>query len=74
MGKIYKRTVWNATILWKETTILECEVEKAKQLKSNRSPGSDEIYPEVLKLMNEEKFDLFVYLFNKIYKTGKIPD
>lgn len=54
--------------------ILRSEVENAiKLLKSNKSPGSDQIYPEVLKLINEENIDLFVILFNKIYDTGRIP-
>lgn len=55
------------------TRILKSEVEYAiKQLMTNKSPRSDEIYPEILKLISEDNIDLFVDLFNRIYQTRKI--
>ncbi|XP_060533802.1 craniofacial development protein 2-like [Cylas formicarius] len=57
-----------------EPSILKTEVEYAiKQLKANKSPGPDEILPEILKLISEENIDLLVALYNRIYETGKIP-
>lgn len=44
-----------------------------KQLKKKKSPGSDEVYPEVLKLISENNIDIFVDVFNRIYKTGRMP-
>ncbi|XP_060534506.1 uncharacterized protein LOC132706926 [Cylas formicarius] len=56
-----------------EPSLLKTEVEYAiKQLKANKSPGPDEILPEILKLISEENIDLLVALYNRIYETGKI--
>ncbi|XP_030766335.1 uncharacterized protein LOC115890268 [Sitophilus oryzae] len=55
--------------------ILNSEVLQAiKQLKNNKSPGPDNIYPEILKLISEENVDILTRLFNKIYDRGKVPD
>ena len=55
--------------------ILKTEIQHAiKQLKINKSPGPDEIYPETLKLINEDNIDLFVTLYNRIYESGQIPE
>lgn len=54
--------------------ILKAEIQNAiKQLKTNKSPGPDGIYPEMLKLINEGNIEIFVSLYNRIYDSGKIP-
>lgn len=35
--------------------------------------GSDNIYSEIIKLMDVDNLELLLKLFNNIYKTGKIP-
>ncbi|XP_030756384.1 uncharacterized protein LOC115882457 [Sitophilus oryzae] len=55
--------------------ILNSEVLQAiKQLKNHKSPGLDNIYPEILKLISEENVDILTRLFNKIYDRGNVPD
>lgn len=47
---------------------MKSEVEYAiSQLKSDKNPGSDNIYPEIFNLINQNNIDLFVELINQIY-------
>lgn len=40
-----------------------------------KSPGPDDIYSEILKLVGEENIDRLLYhVFNQIYETDNIPD
>ena len=56
-------------------TILKSEVEYAiRQLKNNKSPGPDNIYPEIIKLISESNLDLLVKLLNHIYVSANIPN
>lgn len=43
-----------------------------KGLKLINSFGRDEIYPEVLKLINDENLILLIVVLNRIYETGSI--
>jgi hypothetical protein len=55
-------------------SILKAEIVHAiKLLKSNKTPGPDDMYAETIKLLNEENLDIIVKLFNDIYDTGQIP-
>lgn len=54
--------------------IMISEVEKAiKNLKCGKAAGPDNIYPDLLKLIDEDNLKTLTQLFNSIYKTGNIP-
>ena len=54
--------------------ILEAEVEAAlKEMKCGKSPGNDNITPEMLIASKEISVNKICYLANKIYRTGTIP-
>ena len=50
------------------------EVNKAiKQLKNNKAPGEDELFPEMFKVEDERLPAVLTKLFNKIWRTGIVP-
>lgn len=54
--------------------ILKFEILKAiKQSKQGKAADPDEVYIEVLKLLNDENIDALVEIFNNIYEIGEIP-
>lgn len=54
--------------------IMKAEVLKAiKQSKQGKAAGTDDVYVEVVKLLNDENVDALVELFNNIYDQGEIP-
>lgn len=54
--------------------ILKSEVLKAiKQSKQGKAVGPDEVYIEIIKLLNDENLDSLTEIFNNIYETGEIP-
>ncbi|XP_072933758.1 uncharacterized protein [Epargyreus clarus] len=55
--------------------ILKDEVRKALlKAKTGRAAGPDNVYIEVLKLVEEENLDALTKLMNLVYDTGQIPD
>lgn len=55
--------------------IMKAEVEEAiKKVKSGKSPGPDNIYIELIKLIDDKGIDNLTKLFNQIYMSGNIPD
>ncbi|XP_072389544.1 uncharacterized protein [Diabrotica undecimpunctata] len=55
-------------------TITKSEVRSGiSRLKSNKAPGPDEIYAEVLKLIEDNQLDIITELFNRIYEIGTLP-
>lgn len=50
------------------------EVENSiRKIKNNKAAGPDEVYGDLLKLIDEDNIDVVVDLFNHIYETGVIP-
>lgn len=55
-------------------TILTSEVKHAIKLsKVRKAPGEDNIYAEMLKLLDDESINLLTTFFNKMYCTGILP-
>ena len=44
-----------------------------KLAKNGKAAGPDEVYADLLKLLNDEGVDMITKLFNAIYRTGFIP-
>ncbi|XP_030759848.1 uncharacterized protein LOC115885174 [Sitophilus oryzae] len=54
--------------------IMISEIERAlKNTKNGKAAGPDNIYPELIKLINGDNLKLLVNLFNSVYNTGNIP-
>lgn len=54
--------------------ILKSEIIKAiKQGKQGKAAGPDEIYIEIIKLLDEENIEVLVQMFNNIYESSQIP-
>ena len=50
------------------------EVEKPIQsMKNGNATGSDEIYPEMLRALDDQNIDVITNLYNIIYNSGVIP-
>lgn len=51
------------------------EVAKAiRKLKNNKAAGPDEVYADLLKLIEQHHLDIITELFNYIYDSGTIPE
>lgn len=58
-----------------ENQIQREEVERViRQAKVGKAPGSDNVYSEILKLMDSNGIDILTRLFNSIYTSGMIPE
>lgn len=54
--------------------ILKSEIIKAiKQGKQGKAAGPDEIYIEIIKLLDEENIEVLVQMFNNIHESSQIP-
>ena len=54
--------------------ILASEVMNAiKHAKTQKAAGPDEVYVEMLKLLNEESIKVLTHLINKVYESGTVP-
>lgn len=55
--------------------ILKGEVLKVmREAKSGKAVEPDKVHAEVLKTLEEDGLDALTALFNKIYRTGVLPD
>jgi hypothetical protein len=64
--------IWNFEL---SAVIAEDEVVKAiKSLKNNKSCGTDMILNKFLKIYCQKMIDVYVKLFNIVFKSGVIPD
>jgi hypothetical protein len=52
----------------------EAVLKKLKNLKTDKSPGPDQIYPKILKEAAEELVNPLYHLFSKSLQDGKIPE